>query len=154
MSAWCPLHQPLTPTPVSSLSDRQNESTAGPAARTADIARVPSRRVNRDICCSRSRDHGGSDRDPQLRTADDEGAERRPVDDPDSRRNKLTTIHGEKKALLHLSECNAAGRKRCNGRGGPSTSTCGIERVAGLEEQPGERKRAQKPGDIEGSFHT
>src|ERR1039458_8389048 len=81
-------------------------------------------------------------------------AERRPVDDPDRRRNKLTTIHGENKALLHFSERNRAGRKRTNDRGWPSTSARGIECVAGLEDEHGEQKRTEGSQESADSFHT
>ena len=66
-----------------SLSDSQDEDVAGPTARAPQSARVPARSVDRHFCCSRSGDHGGSDRDLQLRIACDRGALRRPVDDHD-----------------------------------------------------------------------
>ena len=56
---------------VSCLGDSQGEGTAGPTARTANIARVPARSIHRHACCSRSGDHGGRDRDLQLLTAHD-----------------------------------------------------------------------------------
>ena len=57
----------------SCLGDRQDQGTAGPTARTANIARVPARSMHGHACCSRSGDHGGCDRDLQLLTAHDVG---------------------------------------------------------------------------------
>ena len=95
----------------SCLGDSQGEGTAGPAARTAKIARVPARSIHRHACCSGSGDHGGRDRDLQLLTAHDVRGQRGPVDDYDRRRNKLATIYGEKKALLHFSKRDRGGRE-------------------------------------------
>ena len=55
----------------SCLGDSQGEGTAGPTARTVNVACVPARSIHRHACCSRSGDHGGRDRDLQLQTAHD-----------------------------------------------------------------------------------
>jgi len=74
-------------------------------------------------------------------SACDLSAECRPVDDHDSRRNELTTIYGEKEALLHFGERNCAGGERTNDRGWPSTPAQGIQRVAALEDEHAKQKQ-------------
>ena len=66
----------------------------------------------------------------------------------------MTTIHSEKKALLHVSERNRVRRKRRNDWGWPSASAQGIECVAALEGQQGEQKRAERPQESADSTHT
>ena len=116
------------------LSDRQDQGVASPTAGATQRARVPARGVDGHLCCSRSRDGGGSEGDFQLRAACDRGALRDPVDQPHGSRNKLAAIYRENKALLHLSEGNSAGRKGPNDGGWAGTSAQRIERVAGLED--------------------
>ena len=119
------------------LSDRQDEGVAGSTARAAHVARVPARSVDRHVCGSRSGDQGGRDRDLQLLTARDRGAQRSPVDDHDGGRNKVTTVHNEWKALLHLGERIRAGSERRNDRGWPGAPANDIESAAPLEDEQG-----------------
>ena len=136
------------------LRDGQDEGVAGSTAGAAQIARGPARSVDGHAGGSRAGDQGGCDCDLQLLTAQDLRAERRPVDDHDGRRNQVTAIHREKKALLHLSEGDRAFRERRNGRSRPGASAQGIECIAALEDQHSEQQRADRPQRSVNSFHT
>lgn len=114
---------------------------AGSTAGAAQRARVPARGVDGHLSGAGGGDHGGGDRDFQLRTAYNRGVLRLPVDIPHRSRNELTAIHRENKALLHLSEGNGAGRKRSNDRCGAGASAQGIQRVTALKDQESDRKR-------------
>jgi hypothetical protein len=96
---------------VSSLSDGQYEYAAVAAACATYVSGVPARRMHKDVHGSWSRDQTGRNRDFQLLSADNRGAEGRPVDDNDRGRNKLAAIHHEHSTLLHLSKLHRAGRK-------------------------------------------
>jgi len=65
----------------------------------------------------------------------------------------VTAIHRQNKALLHFGKRNGGDRKRGNGWGGPSASTRGIERVAGLEDEQGKQDRGDGPQESENSSH-
>ena len=69
------------PLGVFPLGNSQNERAAGSTAATAQISRVPAGSVDRHIDASRRGDHGGSNRDLQLRTACDQGVQIVSVDD-------------------------------------------------------------------------
>ena len=108
---------------------------AGSTTRAANIARVPARCVDRHVCRPRAGDQRTRDRDLQLLTASYHRADCRPVDDHDRRRNKLTSIHGKREALLYFSKRYRVRRKRPDDWGWSSASAQGIECVATVEDQ-------------------
>src|SRR5450759_3047571 len=95
----------------SSLSDGQCEYAAVAAACAAQVSRVPARSMHKHVHGSWTRDQTGRNRDFQLLTAGNRGAQGLPVDDNYRRRNKLAAVHDEHSTLLHLSKIHRAGRE-------------------------------------------
>ncbi len=86
------------------LSDGQDESVASPAARAPQRSRVPARSVDRHLCCSGSGDHGGSDRDFQLRTGARDGSD----SNCPSRSQEKTPSPPQTRYCLHVFHSNEA----------------------------------------------
>jgi hypothetical protein len=135
------------------LGYSQDERAAGPTAATAHISRIPAGSVDRHIDGSRRGDHGGSNRELQLRTACNQSVQIASVDGHNGGRNKISAIHIEHKALLHFSQRNRAGGKGSDDRGWPSASAQRIKGVARLEDQQGERKHTERLPEGADSFH-
>ena len=136
------------------LGDRQDQGLTGSAARTADIACSPARSIDLHAGGSSSGDHCGRDRGLQLLTAGSQSGNVRTVDDHDRRRNKLTAVHNQQKALLYLRERNRARGNGCNDRRWPRTSAQGIDRVAALEHKQGEQCHAERCQESADSVHS
>jgi hypothetical protein len=136
------------------LGDRQNQRLTGSAAGAADIACSPARSIDLHAGGSSSGDHCGRDRGLQLLTAGSQSGNVRTVDDHDRRRNKLTAVHNQQKALLYLRERNRARGNGCNDRRWPRTSAQGIDRVAALEHKQGEQCHAERCQESADSVHS
>src|ERR1019366_6996087 len=94
-----------------SLSDGQYEYAAFAAACAAQVSGIPARSLHNHVHGSWTRDQTGRNRDFQLLTAGNRGAQGLPVDDNYRRRNKLAAVHDEHSTLLHLSKIHRAGRE-------------------------------------------
>jgi hypothetical protein len=134
--------------------NRQDKSIAGAAAVAASVACVSAGSIDRHVCPSWTGNHGGGDCDLQLLAAYDLCSHRCAVDEHDGRRNKLTAIYRERKALLYLSECRGAVRKRTDGWGRAGTSAQGIQCIAAGKHQQDEQKCAAGPRESAESSHA
>jgi hypothetical protein len=126
------------------LGDGQGEGLAGSSAGAAEVARVSARSIDLHAGGAGGGDYGGCDRGLHLLIADYVRGQRCSVDDDDRGRNKLSAIHGEKKARLNLSERNRVGGKRTDVRTGAGASAQRVERIAALEDQHGQQNHAEK----------
>jgi len=135
------------------LCDGQGEGLAGSAASAAYSTGVSAWSVDGNAGCSWAHDGCGRKRDLQLGTAQDLGAESRPVDNGDGRRHDVTAIDGEQESLLHLRERDGGVRERGNGRGGTGASAQRIQGVAALQSKHGEQQRAEESQTSVNSFH-
>ena len=137
------------------LGNSQSEAAAGPTAFAAEISRVPTRSIDGDVRCSGARDQCGRESGLQLLAANHRGGYRRPIYDDDGRRNKVTAIHSENSALLHLRKLNRGRRegRDCRGRSGASAQ--GVYGVAGWEGQQTHQtpKRNERSLPAGGTLH-
>lgn len=82
------------------------------------------------------------------------GVDRGSVDYNNRGSNELAAVQGEKKPLLHLSEGDGGISERVKDGSGTGASAEGIHGIAALEDQQGEKQRAESWERRTDSFHS
>ena len=88
-------------------------------------------------------------------TANHRGGYRRPINDDDGSRNKVTAIHSQNSALLHLRKLNRGRREGRDCRGWSGASAQGVYGVAGWQGQQTHQtpKRNERSLPAGGTLH-